>query len=122
MDQQQQTSADAFVGAVRATVDAGAEQLKQANESTLAASRTVLEAYAQAANVLQGRFGRAVRVGLAAAEAGISANRDHLNRLVEARNLQDVVRLQMQWGANQTIAVFGELKKIGDEAARDRSS
>ncbi|MFG1428818.1 hypothetical protein [Roseixanthobacter glucoisosaccharinicivorans] len=116
--QQQQTSSDLFLGNVRTTVDAAAQQLKETNQATLEASRAVFEAHAQASNVLRGRADRAFRAGL----AGMTANRDHLNRLVEAKSLQDVVRLQMLWGANQTIAIFHELNKLGEEATATRSS
>lgn len=31
----------------------------------------------------------------------------------QACNFQEVVRMQMMWGANQTLAILREFKKIG---------
>jgi hypothetical protein len=42
---------------------------------------------------------------MAVTEAEMDANFDQLNRMAETKNLQDFIRLQMTWGANQTLAI-----------------
>jgi hypothetical protein len=44
-------------------------------------------------------------------EAGMDANFNKLNRMAETKNLQGVIRLQMMWGANETLAICRALSK-----------
>jgi hypothetical protein len=113
MDQQQQASVDGLTANVREAVSAGAQQARETGQVALEASRAVIEAYAQAAGVGRTRVDQAFRTGMAVMKAEMDANLGHFNRLAEARNLQDVIRLQMMWGANHALAIFGELRKIG---------
>lgn len=113
MDQQQKSAVDRMAATFGESVSAGARQMKESNQAALDVSRAVIDVYAQAAGVFRTRADHAVRTGMAVLEAGLDANVDHLSRLASARNFQDVVQLQMMWGANQTLAILRELKKVG---------
>jgi hypothetical protein len=73
-----------------------------------------MDIYRQAASILRDRAGSAFRAGMAVEaviEAEVDANFDQLNRMCKMRNLQDVIRVQMTWGANETLAIRRALSK-----------
>ncbi|WP_325677334.1 phasin family protein [Rhodopila sp.] len=111
--EQQKTSTDPLAANLRETVGTGARQVKESTQAVLEASRAMTDAYTQAVDVLRARVDQIFRASVALMEAGMNANCDHLNRLVEARSLQEVARLQMLWSANHTLTILQEFKKIG---------
>jgi hypothetical protein len=111
MTQEQQTPADWMMSNVKDVIGAGARQVKETSKVRLDASRAVMEIYREAASILRDRADRAFRTGMAVMEAGMDANFDQLNRMAETRNLQDVIRLQMMWDANDTLAICRALSK-----------
>jgi hypothetical protein len=70
-----------------------------------------MEIYREAASILRDRADSAFRTGMAVMEAGMDANFDQFNRMAESKNPQDVIRLQMMWGANETLAICRALSK-----------
>jgi hypothetical protein len=108
---EQQTLSNWIVPNVRDAVGASAEQVKETTKASLGASRAVMEVYREAASILRDRGDEAFRTGMAVMEAGFDENFEQLNRIAETKNLQDLIRLQMMWSANQTLAVCKALKK-----------
>lgn len=111
MSQEQQIPAGWVVPNVNDLVGAGAQEVKEASKASLDASRAVMEIYREAASILRDRGDEAFRTGMAVVEAGFDANFEQLNRLAEMKNLQDVVRLEMMWGANLTLAICHAMTK-----------
>jgi Patatin-like phospholipase len=64
-----------------------------------------MEIYPEAASIARELADSAFHTGMAVTEAEMDANFDQLNRMAETKNLQDFIRLQMTWGANQTLAI-----------------
>ena len=118
MTQEQRTPANWMFSNVKDVMGASAQQVKESTKASLDASRAVMEIYREAASILRDRADSAFRTGMAVMEAGMDANFDQLNRMAETKNLQDVIRLQMMWGANQTLAICRALSKAnGFDAA-----
>ena len=117
MAQEQQNSANWIVSNVKDAVGASALEVKEASKASLDASRAVMEIYREAAALLRDRGDNAFRTGMAVMEAGFDANFDQLNRLAETKNLQDVMRLEMMWGANMTLAICRALSKANGSGA-----
>jgi hypothetical protein len=111
MAEEQQNPANWIVSNVKDAVGASAQEVREASKASLDASRAVMEVYREAAALLRDRGDGAFRTGMAVMEAGFDANFDQLNRLAETKNLQDVIRLQMMWGANMTLAISRALSK-----------
>jgi hypothetical protein len=111
MTQEQHTAADWMISNVKDAVGASAQQVKETSKASLDASRAVMEIYREAASILRGRADSALHTGMAVMEAGTDANFDQLNRMAETKNLQDVIRLQMMWGTNQTLTICRALSK-----------
>lgn len=111
MAQEQQISADWMVSNLKDLVGGRAEQVKETGKASLDASRAVMEIYREAAGILRDRGDNAFRTGMAVMEAGFDANFEQLNQLAETKNLQDVIRLQMMWGANLTLAICHALSR-----------
>lgn len=111
MTQEQQTPADWIILNVKDVIGAGAQQVKEASRASLDVSRAVMEIYQEAGSILRDRADSAFRTGMAVIEAGMNANFDQLNRITETTNLQDVIRLQMMWAANETLAICRALGK-----------
>lgn len=111
MTQGHHTPADWMISNVKDVVGASAQQVKETSKASLDASRAVMEIYREAASILSDRADSAFRTGTAVMEAGMDANFDQLNRMAETKNLQDVIRLQMLWGANETLAICRALSK-----------
>src|ERR1700761_5216609 len=109
--EQQPAAADWVVSNVKDVFGASADQVKETGKASLDASRAVMEIYREAASILRDRGDDAFRTGMAVMEAGFDANFDQLNRIAATKNLQDVVRLQMMWGANQTLAICHALSR-----------
>ncbi len=127
MMQEQQTPADWMVSNVKDAVGASTQQVKETSKASLDASRAVMEICRETASIMRDRGNDAFRTGMAVMEAGFDANFDQLNRMAEMQNLQDVVRIQMMWGANQTLAICHALKKAngthaGHVAKLDKAS
>jgi hypothetical protein len=114
---EQQNPVGWIVSNVKDAVGAGAQEVKEASKASLDASRAVMEVYREAAALLRDRGDGAFRTGMAVMEAGFDANFDQLNRLADTKNLQDVMRLQMMWGANMTLAISRALRKANGSAA-----
>lgn len=108
MTEEQHTPAEWIV---RDMVGATAQQVKETSKASLDAARTVMEFYREAASILRDRADSTFRTGMAVMEAGMDANFDQLNQMTGTKNLQDVIRLQMMWGANQALATFRALSK-----------
>jgi hypothetical protein len=111
MTQEQHTAADWMISNVGDVVGASAQQVKETSKASLDASRAVMEIYREAASILRDRADSAFHTGMAVMEAGMDANFDQLNRMAETKKLQDVIRLQMMWGTNQTPAIYRALSK-----------
>jgi hypothetical protein len=127
MPQEQPTAANWITSNVRDVVGASAQEVKEASKASLDASRAVMEIYREAAAILRDRGDSAFRTGMAVMEAGFDANFDQLNRLAETKNLQDVIRLDMLWGANLTLALCRALTKangsgVAGEAKRPEAA
>jgi hypothetical protein len=112
--QDQHTPADWMISNMRDVVGATAEQVKETSKASLDASRAVMEIYREAALILRDRADSAFHAGMAVEaliKAEMDANLDQLNRMPETKNLQDVIRVQMTWGANGTLAICRALSK-----------
>jgi hypothetical protein len=94
-----------MISNARDVVGASARQVKETNKASLDASRAVMEIYPEAASIPRELADSAFHTGMAVTEAEMVANFDQLNRMAETKNLQDFIRLQMTWGANQTLAI-----------------
>jgi hypothetical protein len=108
--QEQHTPADWMISNVRDVVGASAEQVKETSKASLDASRAVMEIYREAASILRDRADSAFHAGMAVM-AEMDANFDQLNRMAETKNLQEVIRLQMTWGAKETLAICRALSR-----------
>jgi hypothetical protein len=111
MIKERQTAADWMISNVMDAVGASAQQVQETSKASLDASRAIMEVYREAASILRDRADSVFRAGMAVMEAGVDANLGQLSRLAEMKNLQDVLRLQMMWGANQTQAICRALSK-----------
>ena len=111
MTQDQPNAAEWMLSNVKDAIGANALQVKETSKASLDASRAVMDICRETASILRDRGNDAFRTGMAVMEAGFDANVDQLNRMAETQNLQDVVRLQMMWGANQTLAICHALGK-----------
>jgi hypothetical protein len=117
MAEEQQNAANWIVSNVKDAVGASAQEVKEASKASLDASRAVMEIYREAAALLRDRGDNVFRTGMAVMEAGFDANFDQLNRMAEMKNLQDVMRLEMMWGANMTLAICRVLSKANGSGA-----
>lgn len=52
-----------------------------------------MKVFRETALILWDRADRAFRTGITIMDAGVYANFDHLNRMAETKNLQDVIHL-----------------------------
>jgi hypothetical protein len=111
MTQEQQNPANWMVSNVKDAVGASTQEIKEASKASLNASRAMMEIYREAAGILRDRGDDAFRTGMAVMEAGFDANFEQLDRLADMKNLQDVMRLEMMWGANLTLAICHALSK-----------
>ena len=112
MAQEQQTAANWMALNVTDAVSAGAEQIKEASKASLDASLALIEIYREAASVLRDRGDHVFRTGMAIVEAGVDTNFAQISQMADMKDPQDIIRLQMMWGANQTLAVYRALSKI----------
>lgn len=111
MAQDQSISANWIISNVKDAVGANAQEAKEAGKASLNASRAVMEVYREAASILRDRGDKAFRTGMSMMEAGFDANFEQLDRLAETKNLQDVIRLEMMWAPNLTLALCRALSK-----------
>jgi hypothetical protein len=70
-----------------------------------------MEIYPEAASIPRELADSAFHTGMAVTEAEMDANFDQLNRMAETKNLQEVIRLQMTWGAKETLAICRALSR-----------
>jgi hypothetical protein len=107
---EQHTPADWMISNVRDVVGASAQQVKETSKTSLDA-RAVVEIYRDAPSILRDRADSVFHAGMAIIKAEMDANFDQVNQMAETKNLQDVIRLQMTWGANETLAICRALSK-----------
>jgi len=111
MTQEQQNPANWIISNVKDAVGSNTQEIKEASRASLNASRAMMEIYREAAAILRDRGDNAFRTGMAVMEAGFDANFEQLDRLADMKNLQDVMRFEMMWGANLTLAICHALSK-----------
>lgn len=111
MAQEQQNPAEWIASNMKDALGANADHIRETNKAGLDVSRALMAIIRETATVLRERGDHELRTRMAVMEAAFDANFEQLNRIAESRNLQDVVRLQVLWGANQTLAVCHALTR-----------
>jgi hypothetical protein len=117
MAQDHQDPTEWVVASVKDAVDARSQQVRDSSKASLDASRAVMEIGRETATILKDRGNEAFSTAMAVMSAGFEANFEQLTRMADTQNLQDVVRLQMMWGANQTVAICHALIKANKSHA-----
>jgi len=118
MAQEQDSPVTWMVPNVKDVAAASAQQVKEANKASMDAWRAIMEIYQESAELLRGRGDGAFRSGMDVVQAAMDANFDQFNQLAETKNLQDVIRLEMLWGANLTLAICRALNKANGFGAK----
>ena len=112
---------------MRTMAERSVTQARQALESYLHAARRTSESMEQTSDKVQASTKDAAQKTLSAVEQNLRASLDYAQRLVRAKDLQEIAQIQSDFARTQTEAMQAQMKEYGsvmqsamDTGTRDR--
>src|SRR5215208_7087530 len=98
---------------MRTMAERSVTQTRQALESFLQAARRTTESMEQTSGRVQAGAKDAAQKTLSAVEQNLRASLDYADRLVRAKDLQEVAQVQSEFARTQTEAMQAQMKDYG---------
>ena len=98
---------------MRTMAERSVTQARQALESYLQAARRTSETMEQTSDKVQASTKDAAQKTLSAVEQNLRASLDYAERLVRAKDLQEITQIQSEFARTQTEAMQAQMKEYG---------
>ena len=109
---------------MRTMAERSVTQTRQALESFLQAARRTSESMEQTSDKVQAGTKDMAQKTLSAAEQNLRASLDYAERLVRAKDVQEMVQIQSDFARTQTEAMQAQMKEYGSvmQSAKDKAA
>jgi len=98
---------------MRAMAERSVTQTRQALENYLQAARRTSETMERTSDQVQASTKDAAQKALSAVEQNLRASLDYAQRLVRAKDLQEITQIQSEFARTQTEAMQAQMKEYG---------